>query len=103
MIVICWLDCLFEFIKVVVLKENDFYENMEIFDKFGLIEFIKYFFYNIFGFIFKKLLDEFRFIKENLIDYLNGFSDNVQEIINKFKFCSQLEILVEYKCFYVLI
>lgn len=103
MTVIRRLDCLLEPTKAAVLKENDFYENMEISDKSGLTEFTKYPFYNTSGFTLKKLLDEPRSIKENLIDYLNGFSDNVQEIINKFKFRNQLETLVEHKRLYALI
>nr|WP_293100625.1 N-6 DNA methylase [Okeania sp. SIO2F4] len=38
-----------------------------------------------------------------MIDYLNDLSENVQEIISKFKFCNQLETLVENNCLYSLI
>ena len=103
MTVIRRLDCLLESTKKAVLKENDFYEIMNITDKSGLTQITKYPFYNTSGFTLKKLLDEPRSIKENLIDYLNGFSDNVQEIINKFKFRNQLETLVEHNRLYALI
>ncbi|NES04476.1 MAG: hypothetical protein F6K22_17565 [Okeania sp. SIO2F4] len=103
MTVIRRLDCLLESTKTAVVKENDFYEKMNFTDKSGLIKITKYPFYNTSSYTLKKLLDEPNFIKDNLIDYLNDLSENVQKIISKFKFCNQLETLVENNCLYSLI
>lgn len=52
-------------------------------------------FYNTSRYTFKNLLDNPDNIKENFLDYLNGYSDNIQEIIEKFKFRSELQNLYE--------
>ncbi len=46
MTVIRRLDCLLESTKAAVLKENDYYEKMEIYEKSGLTEITKYPFSN---------------------------------------------------------
>lgn len=50
-------------------------------------------FYNVSDFTWKKLLDDSENIKSNFEAYLNGFSNNVKEIINRFKFRSEIEVL----------
>lgn len=50
-------------------------------------------FYNISDFTWKKLLDDSENIKSNFEAYLNGFSNNVKEIINRFKFRGEIEVL----------
>lgn len=103
MTVIRRLDCLLESTKQAVLKENDFFEKMNISDKSGLTAITKYPFYNTSPYTLTKLLDHPTQIKQNFENYLNGFSDNVQEIINKFKFRNQLETLIEHNRLYSLI
>lgn len=49
-----------------------------------------YNFYNTSGFTFTKLLTEEDKIEENFNSYINSFSDNVKDIINKFKFQSEI-------------
>ncbi|MSR91542.1 type I restriction-modification system subunit M [Inconstantimicrobium porci] len=50
-------------------------------------------FYNVSDFTWKKILDDSENIKSNFEAYLNGFSNNVKEIINRFKFRSEIEVL----------
>ena len=50
-------------------------------------------FYNVSDFTWKKLVDDSENIKSNFEAYLNGFSNNVKEIINRFKFRSEIEVL----------
>ncbi len=52
-------------------------------------------FYNTSRFTLKSLLDDPKNLKSNFEDYLNGFSDNVQDIINKFKFRTEIETLAD--------
>lgn len=47
-------------------------------------------FFNISDFTWQKLLDDSENIKGNFEEYLNGFSNNVKEIINKFKFKTEI-------------
>ena len=49
-----------------------------------------YNFYNTSGFTFAKLLTEEDKIEDNFNSYINSFSDNVKDIINKFKFQSEI-------------
>lgn len=51
-------------------------------------------FYNVSDFTWKKLLDDSENIKSNFEAYINGFSNNVKEIINRFKFRSEIEVLI---------
>ncbi|WP_394899932.1 type I restriction-modification system subunit M [Clostridium butyricum] len=50
-------------------------------------------FYNVSDFTWKKLLDDSENIKSNFEAYLNGFSNNVKEIINRFKFKGEIDVL----------
>ncbi|MBN1045010.1 SAM-dependent DNA methyltransferase [Clostridium botulinum] len=50
-------------------------------------------FYNVSDFTWKKLLDDSENIKSNFEAYLNGFSNNVKEIINRFKFIGEIDVL----------
>ena len=101
MIVIRRFDCLLEDYDKEIIKEvyNSYdYLPKEDKDEIVLADLKENYnmdiqFYNISDFTWKRLLDDSENIKNNFEAYLNGFSNNVKEIINRFKFRSEIEVL----------
>ncbi len=60
-------------------------------------------FYNTSKFTFERLLDDPDNIEANFRDYLNGFSENVQDILEKFKFDSQITTMANKGILYIVI
>lgn len=68
-----------------------------------LKETAKHNFYNTSKYDFKKLLDEPDNIEENLLNYINGFSKEAKDIIDKFKFEAQIELMANKNILYSVI
>jgi type I restriction enzyme M protein len=98
------LDCLLEPTKDEVLKRHAWLDEQKIFEQTAaLTKASGYPFYNTSSYTLKRLLDEPNQVEANFRNYLNGFSPNVQQIIEKFKFKTQIETLVEADRLYGLI
>ncbi|MBI3442431.1 MAG: SAM-dependent DNA methyltransferase, partial [Candidatus Sungbacteria bacterium] len=89
------LDCALEKTKPNVLKKHEQYkEKLE--DTDGILKQASgYGFYNTSQYDFKKLLDDPRNIGKNLRLYINAYSPSMREIIEKFKFGTQIDALEE--------
>lgn len=68
-----------------------------------LKETAKHNFYNTSKYNFKKLLDEPDNIEENLLNYINGFSKEAKDIVDKFQFESQIEMMANKNILYSVI
>ncbi len=60
-------------------------------------------FYNVSPFTFKRLLDDPDNIEANFRSYLNDFSENVRNIIERFKFDTQISYLSEKNLLYIVL
>ena len=60
-------------------------------------------FYNTSKFTFETLLDDPDNIEANFRDYLNGFSENVRNILQKFKFDTQITTMADKGILYIVI
>ena len=63
----------------------------------------KHNFYNTSKYNFKKLLDDPDNIEENLLNYINGFSKEAKDIIDKFKFETQITTMANKNILYSVI
>lgn len=89
------LDCALEKTKPNVLKKHEQYKG-KLEDMDGILKQASgYSFYNISQYDFKKLLDDPRNIGKNLRLYINAYSPSMREIIEKFKFGTQIDALEE--------
>jgi len=89
------LDCVLEKNKPKVLEQYERYKG-KMDDLTGILNKESgYGFYNTSKYDFEKLLNDPKNIGKNLRQYINGFSPNMREIIEKFKFNSQIETLEE--------
>lgn len=89
------LDCVLDVTKDEVLKQYDKYKG-KLEDLTGILTRASgYGFYNTSEYNFKKLLDDPKNIGKNLRLYINNFSSNMREIIDKFKFHTQIDALEE--------
>ncbi len=89
------LDCALETTKHDVLKRYEQYKG-KLGDMDGLLKKASgYDFYNTSQYDFKKLLDDPKNIGKNLRLYINAYSPSMREIIDKFKFSSQIDALEE--------
>ena len=89
------LDCALEKTKLDVLKKYEQYKR-KLEDMDGILRQVSgYGFYNTSQYDFKKLLDDPRNIGKNLRLYINAYSPSMREIIEKFKFGTQVDALEE--------
>lgn len=89
------LDCALEKTKPNVLKKHEQYKG-KLEDTDGILKQASgYSFYNTSQYDFKKLLDDPRNIGKNLRLYINAYSPSMREIIDKFKFGTQIDALEE--------
>lgn len=89
------LDCALEKTKSDVLKKYEQYKE-RLDDMDGILKQASgYSFYNTSPYDFKKLLDDPKNIGKNLRLYINAYSPTMREIIEKFKFSTQIEALEE--------
>lgn len=89
------LDCALEKTKPNVLKKHEQYKG-KLEDMDGILKQASgCSFYNISRYDFKKLLDDPRNIGKNLRLYINAYSPSMREIIEKFKFGTQIDALEE--------
>ncbi|MBU4017335.1 type I restriction-modification system subunit M [Patescibacteria group bacterium] len=89
------LDCALERTKPDVLNKYEQYKR-RLDDMDGILkQTSKYSFYNTSPYDFKKLLDDPKNIGKNLRLYINAYSPNMREIIDKFKFNTQIDALEE--------
>lgn len=91
------LDCALGKTKPNVLKKYEQYKGrLELGDMDGILkQASRYSFYNTSPYDFKKLLDDPKNIGKNLRLYINAYSPNMREIIEKFKFSTQIDALEE--------
>ena len=89
------LDCALEKTKPNVLKKHEQYKG-KLEDMDGILkQTSEYGFYNTSQYDFKKLLDDPKNIGKNLRLYINAYSPSMREIIEKFKFGTQIDALEE--------
>ena len=89
------LDCALEKTKPNVLKKHEQYKG-KLEDMDGILKQASgYGFYNTSQYDFKKLLDDPKNIGKNLRLYINAYSSSMREIIEKFKFGTQIDALEE--------
>ena len=89
------LDCALEKTKPNVLKKYEQYKG-KLEDTDGILKQASgYSFYNTSQYDFKKLLDDPKNIEKNLRLYINAYSPSMREIIEKFKFGTQIDALEE--------
>ena len=89
------LDCALEKTKLNVLKKHEQYKG-KLEDTDGILKQASgYSFYNTSQYDFKKLLDDPKNIGKNLRLYINAYSPSMREIIEKFKFGTQIDALEE--------
>ena len=89
------LDCALEKTKADVLAKHEKYKG-KLEDMDGLLKKASgYDFYNTSPFDFKRLLADPKNIGKNLKLYINAYSPSMREIIEKFKFGTQIEALEE--------
>lgn len=94
-------DCILEKNKDAIVKKNN---ELNIAVKDPILRKVAgYSFYNVSLFTFKKLLDDPDNIEANFRSYLNGFSENVRNIIERFKFDSQISYLAEKNLLYIVL
>ncbi|CRF46074.1 type I restriction-modification system subunit M [Helicobacter heilmannii] len=104
MTLICRLDCLLEPTKAKVLARKEQHKGLNPEGLTRLLCDVSGFgFYNDSNFTLKELLNNPAEIKENFKDYLYGFSPNVRDILKKFKFETQLDILAGSNILYRLV
>lgn len=97
------LDCALEKTKEDVLKRYDRYRD-KLKDMEGLLKQASGFdFYNTSQYDFKKLLDDPKNIGKNLKLYINAYSPSMREVIDKFRFNTQIESLEEANLTYQII
>lgn len=89
------LDCVLEKTKADVLKKHEQYKG-KLEDMDGLLKQASGFsFYNTSKYDFKELLNDPKNIGKNLQLYINAFSPSMREVIDKFKFSTQIDSLEE--------
>jgi len=87
------LDCALKKTKSEVLKKYSQYRN-KLKEMDGILRGASgYSFYNTSQYDFKKLLDDPKNIGRNLKQYINAYSPSMREIIEKFKFNTQIDAL----------
>ncbi len=87
------LDCALEVTKPEVLKKFAQYKS-KLKDMDGILRGASnYSFYNTSQYDFKKLLDDPKNIGKNLRQYINAYSPSMREIIERFKFETQIDAL----------
>lgn len=97
------LDCALEKTKPNVLKKYEQYKR-KLEDMDGILKQVSgYSFYNTSQYDFKKLLDDPKNIGKNLRLYINAYSPSMREIIDKFKFGTQIDALEEANLTYQII
>src|SRR3989344_1123153 len=97
------LDCALEKTKSDVLNKYEKYKRrLEDMDEI-LKQASGYCFYNTSPYDFKKLLDDPKNIGNNLRLYINAYSPTMREIIEKFKFSTQIDALEEVNLTYQVI
>lgn len=96
-------DCILADTKEAVLKKHN-----SIPADFPMREqFLKkesgYEFYNTSKYTFETLLDDASNIEENFKNYINGFSENVKQIIEKFKFDSEIQTMADKNLLFIVL
>lgn len=87
------LDCALEKTKPEVLKKYAQYKT-KLHEMHGILKGASgYSFYNTSQYDFKKLLDDPKNIGKNLKQYIHAYSPSMREIIDKFKFNTQIDAL----------
>ena len=99
------LDSALEKTKTDVLNKHEQYKGRLEDEKMdGILKQASgYSFYNTSQYDFKKLLDDPKNIGKNLRLYINAYSPNMREIIEKFKFSTQIDALEEVNLTYQVI
>ena len=95
-------DCVLlesKFKVLEVQKEN----YPEAFKERKLLQASGYSFYNVSKFTFEKVTDSPDDVADNLQNYLNGFSKNVRNIIEKFKFDTEIERMNDKNILYIVL
>lgn len=96
-------DCILSDTKQAVLnKHNSMAPDMPMRDNF-LKKASGYEFYNTSKYTFESLLDDANNIEANFRNYINGFSANVRQIIEKFKFDSEIQTMSDKNLLYIVI
>ncbi len=96
-------DCILADTKEDVLKKhNSMPEDLPLRDAM-LKKASGFEFYNTSKFTFGSLLDDADAIEANFRNYLNGFSENVRQIIEKFKFDTEIQTLADKNLLYIVI
>ena len=96
-------DCVLEDTKDQVIKQAEKLPLSFAQRDILLKEVAKHNFYNTSKYNFKKLLDDPDNIEENLSNYINGFSKEAKDIIEKFKFETQINTMAEKNILYSVI
>ena len=96
-------DCVLEDTKDEVVKQAEKLPLAFAQRDLLLKETSKHNFYNTSKYNFKKLLDDPDNIEENLLNYINGFSKEAKDLIDKFKFETQITTMANKNILYSVI
>lgn len=96
-------DCILADTKQAVLdKHNAMPANFPMRDNF-LKKASSFEFYNTSKYTFESLLDDASNIEANFRNYINGFSENVRQIIEKFKFDSEIQTMADKNLLFIVL